>query len=89
MTEQEKGILLQLREAAMTEVNEDHRFLLRSCADMVEKCIIILTQNQTATAMIDLNGAWAYADRILKLHREPVEPSPPHAAARDLQRKAA
>lgn len=82
MNEQEKSILLQLREAAMEEAHEDHRYLLRSCADMVEKCIIVLTQQQTYSAMTDLNGAWAYADRVLKLHHEPKAPSPPTTMAR-------
>jgi hypothetical protein len=65
-----------LREAAKVQPNLDLSYALRSAADMLSGCIDRMAANPIHANMIDLNGAWAYAEKVFKLHTDPQPTSP-------------
>lgn len=86
-----EAFTLTLRNAAMVEADVNVRYGLKGAADLVDDAIDDLVAYRNAAAMIELNGAWSYAQRVLNLHREPKKPQPPQANIVDAepQRRAA
>lgn len=82
------NILFDIREAARTDVDQTVRYALRTAADGLEKALNLLATDPTRANMQDVNGMWAYACQLLKLHKTMPEPTPPTQAVQD-QRKAA
>lgn len=66
----------QLRDAAKQCSNVDYRQTLRDAADQLEEAIDELFAEPTRDSMIALNGAWAYAERVLKNVPEEADPTP-------------
>jgi hypothetical protein len=86
------NFLLTLREAAKEQPNLDLRYGLRSAADGIQAAIHdMCAGNVTVANMVDLNGLWTYATRLLTLHKAPPTPSGPQSDAADVAplRKAA
>lgn len=71
-----------LREAAMQQVSVDVRYVLRGAADSLDKAIVSFANNPNAINLVEVNGLWAYAVRVLTATNEPVQPMPPQAAAK-------
>lgn len=79
-----------LREAAMNEAQADLQYSLRGAADLLDNAIDDFAEQRNAAALIDVNGIWAHANKLLQLHRTPKQPQPPRSASAELpQRKAA
>jgi hypothetical protein len=68
--------LLQLRDAAKDCSNVDYRAKLRQAADSVDVAIRKFAADSTQERMIDLNGAWSHAQRVLKNVPPEGEPAP-------------
>lgn len=62
----EKTILFELRESARTNRNEKYRELAKAAADQLNESIHELWRKPTRSRMIELNGLWASAERLLK-----------------------
>lgn len=63
---EEKTILLELRDSAKENRSETYRVLARQTADTLAAAINIVWSTPTRTNMIQLNGIWAIAERLLK-----------------------
>lgn len=74
-----KALTLILRNAAILERNDNVRYALRGAADTLEQAIMTFAHMPNEVNLIDVNGAWAYAVRVLKAHNEQPEPTPPTA----------
>jgi hypothetical protein len=61
----EKTILLQLREAAMLNSNDQYRITARSCADNLDHSIKVFSKNPTFLNLRDVNSLTALAHRIM------------------------
>lgn len=86
------NFLRVLREAAMQEPNLDLRYGLKAAADGIQRAVHTLCAGEVSGAnMTELNNMWAYATRLLNLHRAPKTPNPPQAGTLEAepQRKAA
>lgn len=70
-----------LRESAMDERKPQLAYAMRAAADLIDNCIDNLFEERNGNALRDLNGAWAYAFRLLEEHRNPVAPTPPLSGA--------
>src|SRR5580704_8233358 len=62
----ERTILLELRESARESRSEQYRTLARRAADELECSIGLLWKLPTRERMIDLNGLWSVAERLLQ-----------------------
>ena len=70
----EKTFLLQLRDQAKEEPNDDLRVELWVTADFVETALGVLYRYPTTSNMVTLNGIWARAQRLLIRSEEGVGP---------------
>lgn len=83
------SFLFQLRDLARTEPNARMRNLLKGAADKLDLALKQAVLMPTRAAMQDLNGCWAFAERVLK---EVTRPDDGGSAGRmevPLQRRAA
>lgn len=71
MSEPEKTILLELRESARENRNEQYRELAGKSADALAHIINCFFHTPNRTNMIDLVGLWSLAERVLK--NEPTD----------------
>lgn len=76
--------LRTLREAARLEVKPDVRYTLQAAAALLAEKTAAFVEDQTVENMIDLNGAWAYCQRVLKLATPQVDPNPPRSGSGQL-----
>jgi hypothetical protein len=76
-----ENFLMMLRQAAMNEANTDLRYGLKTAADGLQIAIHALAANVTPANLIEVNGLWAYAVRMLELHKGPQQPQEPTPAA--------
>jgi len=65
MSEKQPTILLLLRESAKNSREKQYRKVARSCADQLEKAIEELYEWPSYENMIDVNGLFSLADRIM------------------------
>lgn len=65
-----------VRDLAMTLVNETDRKTLRDVADALDKAITKLFAAGTRDALEHVNGLWALAQRAIDLARKPVDNGP-------------
>lgn len=72
----------------MAEVKADTRFTLQGAALVLEQAVTALCMDASVENMIHLNGAWAYARRVLQLATPVPEPTPPPAVAQRQERRA-
>lgn len=75
-----EAFTMTLRNAAKDESDPNVMYALKGAADTLDKAIDDLADYRNAAAMIELNGAWSYAVRVLNIHREPKQPQPPQSA---------
>lgn len=68
--------LLQLRNALKECSNIDYRETMKRAADTLDERIEAFTIQPDREAIIALNGAWAYAERVLKNKPEEGTPAP-------------
>lgn len=61
----DKTILLQLRESAMHNSNDQYRQTARSCADNLEQSINVFADKPTFINLRDVNSLTALAHRIM------------------------
>lgn len=61
----EKTILLQLRESAMINSNDQYRQTARSCADILEQSISMFAERPTFLNLRNVNSLTALAHRIM------------------------
>ena len=78
-----EAFTLTLRQAAMREADVNIRYALKGAADLIDDAIDDVVEFRNDAAMIELNGAWAYAVRVYNLHREPKQPQPPVSQEND------
>lgn len=84
-----QSLLFALREAKRTCANKQWRAMLDEAANLLDAATRLFVRENTKAAMIALNGAWAYAERILKEAPPVVDPQPPLAGAPEAARLAA
>lgn len=78
-----------LNDAAMVESNPDKRQLLKAAAANLRSAIAEFCTSPTLEYMIELNGAWAFAAKVMRTANTP-EPTPPQAGSPEVrERKAA
>lgn len=68
--------LKELRDAAKACSNIDYRALIKQSADSLQWAIAVFARDPTKQNMIDLNGAWANAAKILKEIPPEGDPAP-------------
>lgn len=71
----EKTILLQLRESAMTNSNDQYRATARDCADHLSLSLDRFYKNPTFSNLEDVNGLTALAHRIMSKLQPRNDPS--------------
>jgi hypothetical protein len=74
------SFLRELRDTAMNTSGERARFLLQYHADFIQRLIRDLDENPTRSRMVQLNGAWASAERLLALVNN-IQPDDPTGGA--------
>lgn len=62
----EQTILFELRESARTNRNEKYRELAARSADALANAINCFFHTPNRTNLIDVNGLWSLAERLLK-----------------------
>lgn len=70
------NFLKELRERARVCSNPAYRDLLQEAANMVDNAVNELFEDVTTENMVRLNGAWAYAQAILKQTPDEGTPAP-------------
>jgi hypothetical protein len=78
MPDTEKTILLELRDSAKENRNEQYRMLARTTADRLSDAIDAFGTMPTRSALEAVNGLWAVACRLMK--HQPKD-DPPSAGA--------
>jgi hypothetical protein len=73
----DKTILLQLRESAMQNSNDQYRQTARSCADKLEQSISTFAEKPTFLNLRDVNSLTALAHRIMNRLQPANDPSGP------------
>jgi hypothetical protein len=71
----DKTILLQLRESAMQNSNEQYRQTAKSCADKLEQSISVFAATPTFLNLSDVNSLTALAHRIMSKLQPANDPS--------------
>lgn len=64
---EEKSLVLQLRDAAKLEIDELKKFKMRDAADRIQIATEAFSAAQTTNNMRNLNGAWVSGIRALNL----------------------
>jgi adenylate kinase len=81
--EAEKNILLELRDSAKSNRNEQYRKIARECANQLSDAINALAVMPTPTALKTVNGFWSRGLRIMKYQPEDDPPSAKFGIAND------
>jgi hypothetical protein len=71
----DKTILLQLRDSAMQNSNDQYRQTARSCADKLEQSISVFADKPTFLNLRDVNNLTALAHRIMSKLQPINDPS--------------
>lgn len=83
--------LLELRDTAKECADVRTRNALRKSADNLASALAALAKSPTRENMEDVNGRWAFAERVLRVANEGKDDGPRGGALRDaaeLQRAA-
>jgi len=70
------NFLLKMRNTAAECSNVEYRSVLRNAADHLDRCIYQFCSYKDEDSMRALNGAWAYADSVLKNTPPEGNPAP-------------